>query len=97
MWYAIFETATGNLISTGTVIEKKYPARLTVIELGEAFDDSDKDWNPATRTFSIRPTVDPRAHIVEKIDALMADPAISALGLTAARKTALRTLLLGKF
>lgn len=52
MWYAIYRTSDGVLISTGTVIADPLPDGLASVELGEAFDQSGKIWNPTTYTFA---------------------------------------------
>ena len=52
MWYAVVETKTGRLHSTGTILADPMPKQYEVIELGEDWQDTiDKEWDPKTKTF----------------------------------------------
>ena len=88
--YAIYETATGILKSTGTVVGTNLPETLTVVELNQT--DSDKlssgqgIWNAATLTVVDNPAyqapVEDKAIPVTALEQLktdMQDPSINSI------------------
>lgn len=48
-WYAVYVTATGELVSTGTVLADPLPGHLTALDVG--VDRPEGVWNPATLEF----------------------------------------------
>lgn len=53
MWYAVIESDTGRLLSTGTVLERhNFPeAGVDVVELGDDHTADGKVWDEAARAF----------------------------------------------
>lgn len=75
MWVALYESASGRLISLGTVVVSPLPAGVATLALPGPPDFSTTEWNAASRTFVARP-----ARVVQdRIAAFMADPDITAL------------------
>lgn len=64
MWYAVIETATGRLLSTGTVLADPMPKGLEAIEIGD--EPPAGEWN--TKTLQFEPSTRPVE--VEPIDLL---------------------------
>lgn len=52
MYYALYETATGSLVSTGTVIADPVPAHLTAKEYPSGYPEA-MSWNEVTKDFDI--------------------------------------------
>lgn len=52
MWHAIYDAATGALISLGTVCAATLPEGLASVEVGEARPLG--EWNPLTRAFEVQ-------------------------------------------
>jgi hypothetical protein len=52
MWHAIYDIATGALVSVGTVIAAPLPDGLAALDVGDTMPDG--DWNPATLSFVAR-------------------------------------------
>lgn len=55
-WYAIHD-ASGQLVSTGTVLADPLPAGLTALPIDGPPDFGRDEWDPATLAFNRRPTV----------------------------------------
>lgn len=53
MYYAVYNTETRALVSTGTVIADPLPTHLASVELGD--DMPPGEWNTATLTFEVMP------------------------------------------
>lgn len=59
MWYAIYETATGRIVSLGTSVASPLPAGLAAKEVGATRPTG--DWDPVTLAFVASVPVAPRA------------------------------------
>jgi hypothetical protein len=55
MWHAIYNSATGALVSIGTVLADPLPAGLVALDVGETMPDG--DWSSATLSFVARSTL----------------------------------------
>lgn len=55
-WKAIYRTATGDLVSVGTVVSEKLPDGLASIDVGDTRPSG--DWNPQTLAFEIPAAVE---------------------------------------
>ncbi len=55
-WYSYYETATGALISTGTVRPGRVRAGITEVFIGTSRPGRYDIWNPTTRQFEDRET-----------------------------------------
>ena len=54
-YYAIYETATGRLVSLGDVVASPLPQGLTAVDIGRAVDLRDQVWDQASKAFIARP------------------------------------------
>lgn len=95
LYYAIYETATGRLVSLGNVLGDHLPDNLTVIDIGTAPDLRLVVWDEGTRTFIQRPA----KVLVDRLDDLRAQPGMTAFwnSLTGAQKTVLANALITVF
>lgn len=91
MWYAFYKTKTGELVSTADEFNPNLPKDVTVVELGEDFDQAQLDysivWNKVNLTFDVKPI----PVIQTKQERL--DEIATELGLTAEQKTLLEAKL----
>ena len=55
MWYAVYRTDSGELVSTGTVVADPLPDGLGLIALATESDHQNEQWNAITRSFEPRP------------------------------------------
>lgn len=78
MWYAVLDEK-GNCYSVGDAVASVLPKGWTVLELGEDFDSTDKEWDAKLQQFV---TVDltfptPQEAATTFIQRLLADPALA--------------------
>ena len=94
-YYAIYETATGRLVSLGDVLAQPLPQNLTAVDIGTAVDLRAQMWDEGTRTFIARPA----KVLVDRLDDLRAQPGMAAFwnSLTGAQKTVLANALIKVF
>ena len=86
-FWVVFETATGRLVSTGSVLAEPLPAGLTATDLGARPADT-LMWDAATRTHVARPA----KVLVDRLQDLIDDPVLAEVWsrLTANQRTILR-------
>lgn len=89
-WFLVYETATGRLVSQGTVLADPLPRGLTSVDVGTKPDDS-LMWDASARVFVSRPA----KILVDRVDDIVNDPTITpALGrLNAQQLQAVRDVL----
>lgn len=85
-WFAVYEKATGRLVSTGTVVAAPLDPTLAQVALAVAPDFSVQDWDPVTKT----PIA--KTPAATRVEMLVGDPAVAAMlaKLTPAERIALR-------
>jgi len=90
-WFALYNTASGQILSVGTVIADPLPAGVTLLQLAGQPSDNEM-WDQVNKTFVVRPA----KVLVDRLDDLLADTDFASVwnNLSAARKTALRTALI---
>lgn len=71
-WFLVYETATGRLVSQGTVLADPLPRGLTSVDVGTKPDDS-LMWDEASRSMVPRPT----RQLVDRVDDVVADVRIA--------------------
>lgn len=59
MWNALYETATGRLLSIGSVVADPLPEGTAVVEYAERPDQTTQVWDEATHDFVQRASVPP--------------------------------------
>lgn len=91
MHYALYTTATGQLISIGTVLPDPVPQGLSVLARETVPADTEM-WDAASRSWVARPA----KVLVDRLDDLLADADFADLwsNINAARRTRLRNLLI---
>ena len=62
---ALYETATGKLVSTGTVIADPLPGHLTRLDLAGPPDLSTHEWNETTKSFVVKANNLPTVEVIE--------------------------------
>ena len=87
-WYAVCRTATGELVSVGTVLATPLPSGLTALPLVIEPDNTALTWNAATRLFVARPVT----VTIDRVQDLTVDPTLGAVWtrLTSTQALALR-------
>lgn len=90
-WFALYKTATGDLLSVGSVIADTLPDGVTLLQLAGQPRDNEM-WDAASRAFVVRPA----KVLIDRLDDLLADSDFSTVWntLSAARRTALRQALI---
>lgn len=90
-WQALYDVATGRLISVGDVVADALPDGLAALPLAGSPADSDM-WDAATRSFVARPA----KVLVDRLQDLLSDADFAAAwaSLSAAQRTRLRTALI---
>lgn len=85
-WFAIYEKATGRLVSTGTVVADPLDPGLEKAALAAAPDFSARDWDPVAKALIVK------AAATTRVDMLVGDAAVAAMlaKLTLAERIALR-------
>lgn len=84
-WYAVCDKATGELISTGSVIADPLPDHLEKIELAQAPDWKTQDWDAEKKALTEKPAQARRRDLLRVLDRLTIDEAralLKAGGLT---------------
>lgn len=86
-YYAIYETATGRLVSLGNMIADPLPQDLTAVDIGTAVDLRGQMWDAASKAFVARPA----PVLIDRLDDLRAMTGVPALwaSLSAAQKLVL--------
>lgn len=90
--FAVYETATGRLVSVSDVLADPLPAGLTAVDVGAAVDFRTQVWDEAGKTFIARPA----PVWIDRLDDLRAMTGVTALwnSLNAAQKTVLANALI---
>lgn len=85
-WFAVYEKATGRLVSTGTVVADPLDPGLEKAALAAAPDFSAQDWDPAAKALVAK------APAATRVEMLVGDAAVAAMlaKLTPAERIALR-------
>ena len=85
-WFAVYEKATGRLVSTGTVVADPLDPELEKVALAARPDFSAQDWDPAAKVLVAK------AAATSRVDMLVGDGAVAAMlsKLTLAERIALR-------
>ena len=85
-WFAVYEKATGRLVSTGTVVADPLDPGLEKVALSAAPDFSAQDWDPVAKTLVAK------AAATSRVEMLVGDSAVAAMlaKLTPAERIALR-------
>jgi len=88
-WFAIYEKATGRLVSTGTVVADPLDPGLEKVALAAAPDFSAQDWDPTAKALVAK------APAATRVEMLIGDSAVAAMlaKLTPAERIALRQTL----
>jgi len=77
-WFAVCRRATGELVSSGTVVADPIPEGLEAILLAAQPDWAADEWDAATRTVMARAAEPARR---DRVDDIMAEPEFLALNL----------------
>jgi hypothetical protein len=85
-WFAIYEKATGRLVSTGTVVADPLDPGLEKVALAAAPEFGAQDWDPAAKALVAK------APATTRIEMLVGDASVAAMlaKLTPAERIALR-------
>lgn len=85
-WFAVYEKATGRLVSTGTIVADPLDPGLEKVALATAPDFSAQDWDPAAKALVAK------ALAATRVEMLVGDAAVAAMltKLTPAERIALR-------
>ena len=85
-WFAIYEKATGRLVSTGTVVADPLDPGLEKVALAAAPEFGAQDWDPTAKALVAK------APATTRVDMLVGDAAVAAMlaKLTPAERIALR-------
>lgn len=85
-WFAVYEKATGRLVSSGTVVADPLDPTLEKVALAVAPDFSAQDWDPGAKAFVAKTPA------ATRVDMLVGDAAVVAMlaKLTLAERIALR-------
>jgi len=85
-WFAVYEKATGRLVSTGTVVADPLDPELEKVALAARPDFSAQDWDPGTKALVTK------APAATRVEMLVGDSAVAAMlsKLTLAERIALR-------
>lgn len=90
-WFAVIESATGNLVSVGTVLADPLPTGLEAISLGDTkWNSITHTWDPATRTVVAKPAPLPD---VDRVEEFIARVPVLATRLNVTQMEAFRTAL----
>ena len=94
VWYALYETINGKLVSVGTVIADPLPTGLTSISLPDKPADNQM-WDEVTRAFVPRPA----KVLVDRLQDILTNPAYADFttaynALNTTNKTRLRNMLI---
>jgi hypothetical protein len=89
VWYAHYDTTSGELLSVGTVLPDPVPAGTTILELLGQPDLSAYEWNPLARTFLSKEGLVQ----VDRTEDLVADASLSSAwaSLDATQENAMKT------
>ena len=85
-WFAVYEKATGRLVSTGTVVADPLDSGLEKVALAAAPNFSAQEWDPAAKALVAK------AAAISRVEMLVGDSAVAAMlaKLTVAERIALR-------
>jgi hypothetical protein len=89
-WFAVIESATGVLVSEGTVLADPMPAHLEAIELADRINWLVERWDAATRTVVPKPAPLPD---VDRVEEFIARVPILSTRLNVTQLTEFRTQL----
>ncbi|MCC6192057.1 MAG: hypothetical protein IT318_23760 [Anaerolineales bacterium] len=73
-WQALYETATGRLVSVGSVVAEPLPAGLAALALAGPPNVDGEMWDAGTRAFVARPA----KVLIDRLDDLITDSRYSA-------------------
>lgn len=92
MWHAVYDDATGRLVSLTTALPAALPAGLASAPLGAAPPADDRMWDAATRAYVARP---PKVYL-DRLDDLAQHPDFPAFwaSLSATQKATLRRVVI---
>ena len=89
-WYGVYDKATGQLVSVGTVLADPLPDNLLAEQLSGIVDFAVDEWDSTSRKMKKKPKVTPK----DRVDDIMNDPEIDLVATVGLEKATLKAILI---